>query len=191
MNTTERKVVSRESLRQGEFMIKNLLVFISAIAIAVMYTGCTSHDSTPSAVLSPLSSPVLPSDNKTQWPPVPPIPTPSSKSVAVVGGVILREIAGRPLQPMAGGVLLLSSVRIAQGRAVIAVVEEDDDPQAVVSETGAFVFTDVRPGVYTLVYKTPAGTFVLRDPKSGKDLIIRVREGEVVNLGELRYNLPY
>jgi len=108
-----------------------------------------------------------------------------------VGGVILRETAGQPLEPLSSGALFLSSIHMQDGKPVMAVLDEEEAPKTVADGRGLFSFTEVAPGTYTLVYKAPTGTFVLREPDSGEDLIIEVAGGEVVDLGVLRYGMPY
>ncbi len=56
---------------------------------------------------------------------------------------------------------------------------------------GFFVFANVPPGDYVLVYATPMGSVVLKDPQTGTDMVIKVESGAVVNLGELKYTMGF
>jgi hypothetical protein len=57
-------------------------------------------------------------------------------------------------------------------------------PSAITTPGGYFVFEDVVPGNYALVYETPTDTYLAQDA-TGRDVIARVGEGETVDLGQL------
>jgi hypothetical protein len=162
--------------------------------LLIVLVGCaqgTLAPTFPSAVASPVQSPLAGESPLPLEPSEYALPTPATPAQGVVGGVILRETAGQPLQPLSSGALFLSSIHMQDGKPVMAVVDEEKAPKTVADSRGLFRFTGVAPGTYTLVYKAPAGTYVLREPGSGEDLIIEVEGGKVVDLGVLRYGMPY
>jgi hypothetical protein len=58
-------------------------------------------------------------------------------------------------------------------------------PKAIVDESGNFIFVDVPPGRYGLVFWTPLSSFLLNDPKTGTTLTITVKADDTVEIGEI------
>lgn len=136
-----------------------------------------SYKATPFA--SPLVQPLL--------------PTPSSPAVATVGGRLLRDINGT-IRPMAEAKIILAPViRSANGTPVVASVDNGNKETAlttITDEKGEFIFVNVPPGTYSIVVATPIGFFLLQDV-DGRDLLLDVQGGIILNLGEIRTSLPY
>lgn len=77
---------------------------------------------------------------------------------------------------------LLSST---EGEKVLAVLDVRSDPWAFSDEKGSFLFVDVPPDTYGLVIVCPTGSFLLREPDTGEDLLIMAEAGAVIDLGTL------
>lgn len=171
--------------------MKRVLVILVAV-IAVGLVACRSRPTVPKPDISPLQSPIT---SPTVMPVVAStviLPTSVSTNTATVGGIILRETLGQPLQGLTSGRLFLAPVqKDNNGRPVMAGLDKNKDPQTTAMDNGQFIFKGVLVGVYALVFDSPAGTVVLKDSKTGEDLFIEVKGGEVINLGELRYSLPF
>lgn len=118
------------------------------------------------------------------------LPTPATKDKGTVGGILIRDVPGQPLQPYAEVTLYLASLIVnSTGTPGLAGLDKAIAPKAITDSTGAFAFTDVPPGTYALILDTPLSSFVLHQPGTGEAMLIEVKGGEVKDLGELHYDL--
>lgn len=117
------------------------------------------------------------------------VPTPSSDAVGNVTGTLLRITEEGETEPVQQALLYLGPViATTEGVEGLARLDITTDPQTTLGPQGNFAFTDVEPGRYVLWYVAPAGSpLQLRQPDTGGDLVIDVDGGEIVDLGELRY----
>jgi len=117
------------------------------------------------------------------------VPTPSSNEVGNVTGTLLRVTEEGDVEPVREALLYLGPlVTTTEGVEGLARLDITADPQATLGPQGGFAFTDVEPGRYILWYVAPAGSpLQLRQPDTGEDLVIDLDSGEIVDLGELRY----
>jgi len=117
------------------------------------------------------------------------VPTPSSDEVGNVTGTLLRVTEEGDAEPVREALLYLGPlVTTTEGVEGLARLDITADPQATLGPQGGFAFTDVEPGRYILWYVAPAGSpLQLRQPDTGEDLVIDLDSGEIVDLGELRY----
>jgi len=181
----------RHDFGLARIFMRRVSVVALTVAIAVGLEACSTPPPTVptpgvSPLTSPLASPVVP-----RAVPTPALPTPVSKDKAVVGGVILREIQGQPVQGLTSGRLFLGTVHMENGRPLMAGLDKNKAPQTLAMDNGQFMFKEVPASVYVLIFDSPGGAVVLKNPKTGADMLIEVKGGEVINLGELRYPLPY
>lgn len=169
-------------------MISNLraILVLSVLTLVVALATACGMDAKPPA---PLASPLESSLSTPNIGGV--LPTPSTSNTGTVGGIALRQTAGQPSYPLNGGALFLAEVQYYDNKPVMGVLDENTAPRAVVDERGFFVFTDVPPGKYVLIYATPMGSVVLNNPQTGTDMIIEIEGGEVIDLGELRYDIGF
>lgn len=120
------------------------------------------------------------------------IPTPVSKEKGVVTGVLLSTASGEK-KPIANAPLYLGDVLKANtGMEAMVKIDRNVSPKADVDAQGNFVFTDVPAGRYGLMLDTPRGTLLLNNPDpnaKSKNMIIEVKGGDTVNLGNLEYDL--
>jgi hypothetical protein len=117
------------------------------------------------------------------------VPTPSSDEVGNVTGMLLRVTEEGEAEPVREALLYLGPlVTTTEGVEGLARLDITADPQTTLGPQGGFAFTDVEPGRYILWYVAPAGSpLQLRQPDTGEDLVINLDGGEIVDLGELRY----
>ncbi|MGQ9786884.1 MAG: hypothetical protein ACUVSJ_10535 [Anaerolineae bacterium] len=182
--------------------IRYSLITVMVLVISTLSgcSGATSPTMPSDAVLSPTStseketagnttflsplfvSPLMPSVT------LEPVPSPPPDKGVVTGVLIL---AGNPSRPMQGSILYLSDIiRLSDGRPAMSSFDKRNAPVTQTNAMGQFIFKDVPPGEYTLIFDLVVHSFVLSAP-SGGDLIIKVAAGEVIDLGELRYyDLP-
>ena len=173
--------------------MRQILLIALIAGLAVGPAACAVRPTGPTPSASPLQSPLVAPTAGPMVFPTPILPTPLSKDTATVGGVILREMDGRPLQGLTSGSLFLGKVyRDSNGRPVMAGLDSGKAPKTVATDSGQFIFKQVPVGTYALMFDSPGGgTVALKDPKTGDDLLIEIKGGEVINLGELRYSLPF
>ena len=93
-------------------------------------------------------------------------------------------------QPMAGVELYLALHIGVDENTPIYSLEPSSAPHAVVENNGRFVFKDVPPGRYSIVVWNPFNSFLVRDPKTGLELVIDVRPNQIYDLGILFEPLP-
>jgi len=118
------------------------------------------------------------------------LPTPAAKDRGTVGGVLIRDVSGQPLQPYAEVTLYLASLIVnSAGTPGLAGLDKATAPKAITDSRGAFAFTDVPPGTYALILDTPLSSFILHQPGTGDAMLIEVKGGEIKDLGELHYDL--
>jgi hypothetical protein len=121
------------------------------------------------------------------------IPTPSSSEVGIVTGTLLRLAADSDaVEPITSAVLYLGPVvETTEGVEGLVSLDRGTDSRAELTSQGNFAFTDVTPDRYGLWMVPPSGNaLLLKQPETGEDMIIEVNGGEVIELGELRYELP-
>lgn len=162
-----------------------------ALLLLALVTACgTSGSRTPLPLASPLVS-FLPTPGVEPSTMRGALPTPSTSDTATVGGVALRQTPGQPSYPLNGGILFLAQVQYYDDKPVMGILDTSTAPRAVADEQGFFVFTNVPPGSYVLIYATPMGSIVLQNPQTGADMIIEVEGGAIVDLGELKYDVGF
>jgi hypothetical protein len=134
-------------------------------------TGSTVHS-------SPLSSPLV---GLVVTP-----PTPSSKQVGTVLGVLAQ---GAPPRPAQGVILCLGEVIVSEdGTPLMGGLDRASAPCAQTDQNGGFVFTDVPEGRYALFLDLITNAIMLRQPSQGEDLLVDVEGGSIIDVGTLVYD---
>jgi len=120
--------------------------------------------------------------------PIPPrevVPTPSGSDKATVTG-ILKLNKGSP-QPAANVILVLAEVHEAEGVPMVAGFDRTTSPSTITDAAGRFIFSDVLPGKYALVFDKVTDAVLLNHPDTGGDLIFDAQPSQVYDAGELIY----
>lgn len=114
------------------------------------------------------------------------VPEPSSNEVGTVTGILILE-TDQPV-PVSEELLYLGSVvQLDDGRPGMSSLDKSTAPKTGTNQVGQFIFENVPAGQYTLILDLITTSFLLNTPEGG-DLIITVQGGEIVDLGELRYD---
>lgn len=116
--------------------------------------------------------------------PVAPTAPAPAEGLGVVTGTLTRDVRGAPLQPVADATLYLAEVlRDSEGElSGLAGLDEESAPSTLTDANGQFAFTDVEPGLYLLIIKTPLSVAPVRDVNA-EDVTAEVAAGEVSELG--------
>jgi hypothetical protein len=116
-------------------------------------------------------------------------PVPSSDRGSITG--ILQRNTSSPVS-VNDAILYLGSVHLdAGGTPILAGLDKQAAPRTQTDQSGRFVFADVPPGTYVLILDRIHEAFLLNDPTSGKDLLIKLQAGQILDLGKLVYaSLP-
>jgi len=160
-------------------------IFIVVVALA---TGCSREEKNTrpevSLVSSPLSPPALQSILAS------PLSTPASPlglpqppaGLGTVGGTLVLELDSTPIDE---ATVYLGAVDRIEGEPAMARLNTQTAPQAFTDAAGRFVFTDVPPGHYALIYETPFDSYLARYP-DGEDIVFEVKRDEIVDLGTIQ-----
>jgi hypothetical protein len=113
----------------------------------------------------------------------------ASAGYGIVLGTILEKPSGAPPTE---AVMYLGALVGVQDNFPLVTVDQQTSPKAIPSvDTGRFIFLDVPPGEYGLVYWTPDTSFPVEDPnKPGITLILKVRPGATEDVGTVQV-LPH
>lgn len=120
------------------------------------------------------------------------VPAPASAQVGVVTGRILRRDIGAAEtanEPFSADLYLGKVLSSTQGEAGLVQLDPTIAPRATIDTQGLFAFTDVPPGQYGLFLNTPQGAILLNMPTDGSAMVADVKGGDVIDLGELSYEL--
>jgi len=81
----------------------------------------------------------------------------------------------------------LGEVLLANGTPALASLDKQTAPSTLIQPNGRFVFVNVPPGTYSLIVDMVIHTIILRDPATGGDILVDVKEGETIDLGTLTF----
>ena len=106
------------------------------------------------------------------------IPAPES-GYATIGGIMVNEGTNQP--PPESLLYLAPLLYTDQGLPIVS-LDRQNDPVVVLPPQGLFVFENVEPGEYSLVFFTPDYSFLIEDGSSGNSLILTINPDEIVDL---------
>lgn len=165
-------------------MRRNLVYAVLIVGLFALAIGCSkekSDDDTDSSPLSPAQgSPLL---GPTAAPSVasPPILPQPARGLATVSGKFVLQLDESPI---VGATIYLGVVDETEGDIAVARLDTEAAPQTTTDEAGRFVFTDISPGRYALIYATPLDTYLARTP-DGEDVVFVVGPDEIKDLGTM------
>ena len=168
-------------------MIKFYRAFtgMASLLLAVMLMSACQSIPTPATTQSPLATPGDRIASATEAAPTPEtVPTPKAEYGVVSGTLVNSET----VQPTSEVVLFLGELHGRENGFPIVAVDRQLSPKAFpASATGRFMFVDVPPGEYGLIYWDPDASFLVDQPdKVGESLIVTVKPGSVQDVGSLR-----
>jgi hypothetical protein len=85
---------------------------------------------------------------------------------------------------------LAPTVKDADGREIVVNFNREIAIPSVPDEKGNFLFVNVPPGNYGLVYDAISTSYLMTEPGKPQSLIIKVNGNETIDLGLLKYENP-
>jgi len=166
--------------------------FLLALILTLVVAGCGSPNSATPTFESPFQSP-LPKPT-TVSSPTPVLVTPISApdvGLGTVTGVLVETEEGQPSDPKGSALLFLAPlIYSTDGAYEMANLNKGRDPASVTDEAGRFVFPNVEPKTYALVYSVVTHEFLLKAPGSDEDLLIDVVADQITDLGTVYVEAP-
>ncbi len=171
-----------------------ILIFLFAFVLGACDSSNTpeAESSTPPMSIQLETPPSSPDD---AYPPpasledftISEIPTPSA-DMAIITGVLLQQLENAP-EPATQRLLGLGNIiPSSTGEPVVASFNPGSSPRTFTDSTGRFVFVDVPPGQYALIFDRITDSFLLNDPKTGGDFLFFAEADQTLDLGELLYD---
>jgi hypothetical protein len=155
-------------------MKKILIIFILILGILSILSSCGP------------GQPVIQPGSPTQENEIHVIPTPSAGKATITG--ILKQVSGNGSDPVRNTVVSLGQVlENDQGTPVMGQLNSNTKLRSQTDTNGRFLFSDVPAGKYVLISDYLVRAYLLKDPKTGGDLIISATPNQVVDLGTLVY----
>jgi hypothetical protein len=109
--------------------------------------------------------------------------TPDPKKAQVHGFIQLNGI------PFPGADLYLAPIIVnAQSTEVAAQLNREDDPKTTTDTNGEYLFVNVSPGQYVLMYYNHPQAYLLLDPKTHLAEKVKIEVGKNIDLGILSYD---
>ena len=111
---------------------------------------------------------------------------------AVIHGKILQIDTNKPLTVDDGvDVFLAEVLHSADNDLSMSSLDKTTAPHTDTDKDGVFVFSDIAPGEYTIVVRSPISEVVGRSASDlSKDLIFTVAAGETLDLGDVMTKYP-
>ena len=107
------------------------------------------------------------------------LPDPA-EGLASLGGMFINQRTGKA--PLESIVYLGNIVYTDTGLPIIR-LDRQTAPFAILAENGEFVFRDVVPGDYAVVFFTPDVSFPIDDAETEETLILNVQPNDKIDLG--------
>jgi len=107
------------------------------------------------------------------------LPSPAP-GLATLGGVVIDE---KTRQAPPESLLFLGEVVYTDKNLPIVSVDKQNDPVIILQPNGAFVFENVTPGEYGIIFFTPDYSFLLEDKETGESIIVTLAEDELLDIG--------
>ena len=103
----------------------------------------------------------------------------------------MGQLSGRLLmkgQPVTTGILYLGAlIKDSNGTEIVASFSRESKVRSDVDQNGKFVFTNVPPGRYGMVYDLVTNAFLMKSPDRDESLIVNIKANESLDLGNLDY----
>jgi hypothetical protein len=176
-----------------ETYMKKLVTFI---VLALLLVACrTEPTASPTATPAFQASPLLVQDSPLPEPTEPAqvepaptsLPSPSADKGTVIGRFIDVETGEPPGETLP---IFLGEFSPLESGDPLITMSPTSSPPGTIEASGDFVFLDVEPGTYAIVFWTPATSRVLSDPETQKPIVATLKAGEITDLGEVVVDLP-
>ena len=145
----------------------------------------------PSAV-QPTLNPAYPAGaplSGSPEPPNPPVELPAATAGnGTIGGVLIRKYEDNTFVPVNPHKLILATqVKDDDGNPLLW-RHDEDSPVAQQFETGVFIFPDIPPGTYGLIVNLAVEEMPVKGA-DGQDIVIELKEGQALDLGQIIIDL--
>lgn len=151
-----------------------LVIFLASIAMTSAMISACERGGLPIFTSPPITPTIVMISPPPTLPTTAAFPT-SQPGMGTVRGVLVR---------MVGGDLYLAKL-LPDDEFPLFELEMNVSPKAIINETGEFIFINVPPGRYGLVFWTPLNSFLIKDTEAGTTLVITVEADELINIGEI------
>ena len=171
------------------FMNIKFLLLLAIVTLS-FFSGCEQTNPKNNQNETEISADVFKED------PVQSYPVPNFKAIStpvLTPDPLLGIVNGRILHkgdPVVGySIYLADLLANDKGEERIASLKISSSPQAVLDSEGYFVFNNVKPDRYALMFSDGISSYLLLEPELNikKAIIIEVIPGNIIDLGELNY----
>lgn len=164
------------------------------LLLTILLAGCGDSDEISIFPSSPLSSPltqsgsvsVQPLSSVVSEPPV--VDPPASGLGSAVGRLVDYETGEAITQALP--LYLGELVPMSPGDSFVISMSPTTSPSTLVDVNGYFVFSDIEPGTYALVFWTPLSSWVLSNPETRESVTITFEADKTIEVGEIVVDLP-
>ena len=118
---------------------------------------------------------------------LPTLPEPAAGKGVVAGRVIQAETNEPGYR---APVYLGARVEVDPGDGYFISTQRNSSPHIDADEGGYFIITDVEPGIYAVVIRTPIGSKVLTNPDTNDAYWVEVVADQVFEVGDVYFQLP-
>jgi len=108
----------------------------------------------------------------------------STPSTGSVKGIVINNKTGKPVEVS----LELWAVEVGEDGQTASILPNLEREAVESNKSGEFMFNDVEPGHYMIFVETGMSLTALEVEERGNALVIEVKAGEVVDLGEIQMN---
>jgi hypothetical protein len=105
---------------------------------------------------------------------------------AIIGGNLIDKATNKP--PIEGTLFLGEVTLMTNGKPIVP-LDRMNDAYALLGPNGDFVFQNIKPGKYGLIFYTPELNFLIDDPKGNGSLILDINSDEVIDVGKIEIAL--
>ena len=107
--------------------------------------------------------------------------------LTTIGGIIIDEKTNQaPIE----SIVYLGEVVYTDTGVPIVRMSQQSAPFVVLPLSGEFIFKDIPPGEYSLVFFTPDYSFLIDNAETDESLLLSVTSNQTLNLGKLEIQTP-
>jgi hypothetical protein len=143
--------------------------------------GCQANRPTTESTPDPGATPAL--DNLVE--------KPEAGKASIVGQIYQKTDEAAEFLPYGDVRIYLGKVlKDDSGNKIMGAINQAYDPMTFSDMEGVFIFNNIDPGAYIIVLNLPPTQLrMLRHPGTEKTIIVEVEEGQIFNVGELKYKM--
>lgn len=104
----------------------------------------------------------------------------SAEGLATLGGVFINQRTGKAPEE---SIVYLGDIVYTDTGLPIVQLDRQTAPFAILKENGEFVFKDIFPAEYAVIFFTPDISFPIDDAETGQTLILNLQPDDKIDLG--------